>query len=202
MSKKVLLGTRLRTARQQRGWSQVELAKLLNIYQQKYQKYEAGLVEPGIELIEKMAQVLDVDIDWLFGADSYDGQTAIIATPVVPWEHITTTGPSQKDNPAYSKIGVDFARPESFGVRIKDDSMEPEFRVGDVAVVNPHESLESGSFVLVSINGTAMIRKYLTHPEVGFSCFMPLRDTYPEQVYTSSSHIRILGKVIGKYKRY
>lgn len=47
--------------------TQIELANLLGISQSSYQSYEAGLTEPNIENLKKLADYYNVSIDYLVG---------------------------------------------------------------------------------------------------------------------------------------
>jgi transcriptional regulator with XRE-family HTH domain len=59
---------RLKNLRDEKGLSQVELAKILNISRQSVGNYENGLRFPNDEkLIIKIADYFNVSIDYLFG---------------------------------------------------------------------------------------------------------------------------------------
>lgn len=62
---------RLRNERKLRGLSQRELADLLGISQSTYKGFEligeANGREPSIEMIVKIAKLLDIETDYLFG---------------------------------------------------------------------------------------------------------------------------------------
>jgi len=60
------LGTRIRQARDERGWSQNELASRANIKQPTLQRIEAGLrLDPSIRTIAAIAGALDLSVDTL-----------------------------------------------------------------------------------------------------------------------------------------
>lgn len=49
----------------------------------------------------------------------------------------------------------------AFALRIHDDSMAPEFKPGDIVIVDPGKTKKPGSFVAASTNnGVAVFRKY------------------------------------------
>jgi len=62
-----LLIDRLRTLREQRGWSQRELARLCKIGESLIRKYESGLSEPSTTSLKLIAEALDVSADYLIG---------------------------------------------------------------------------------------------------------------------------------------
>ncbi len=89
-----------------------------------------------------------------------------------------------------------------FALRIKGDSMEPEFVAGDVVIINPHVEPKPTDFVIVKNddNGEAtfkQLRKY-GDPVV----LHPLNSKYEDIELTARSKYRIVGKVVKKEKRY
>lgn len=61
------LGERMQNARQVRGYSQYDFAKLLGIGRSTLANYEQGVREPSLEMIEKIASALCVSPAWLVG---------------------------------------------------------------------------------------------------------------------------------------
>ena len=64
-----IFGTRLREVRKSKKITQIELANMLGISQKSYSHWENGKTEPSFESIVKLADLLDVSLDWLFGRD-------------------------------------------------------------------------------------------------------------------------------------
>ena len=61
---------RLREARQTKGLTQGEVAKMLSITQQAYQKLETGkTADMRISTVKRLCQCLDISADWLLGLD-------------------------------------------------------------------------------------------------------------------------------------
>lgn len=59
------IGTRIKTLRREVGLSQANLAKKLNINIQQLARYEAGGSIPSAFLLSKIAEALEVSIDYL-----------------------------------------------------------------------------------------------------------------------------------------
>ena len=59
------LGDRIKQLRQQRGWSQAQLSKKLNVHQKQISGYERGIHSPSIELLARMAELFNVSLDYL-----------------------------------------------------------------------------------------------------------------------------------------
>ena len=53
--------------RQERGLTQAEAAKLIGVSQPAYQRYEAGVRTPSIQIVNEMAQAFNVSVSYLTG---------------------------------------------------------------------------------------------------------------------------------------
>lgn len=59
---------RLKELRQARGWSQSDLAEELKVHKMTISGYERGIRRPDFEVLDNMAEKLDVNMDYLLGA--------------------------------------------------------------------------------------------------------------------------------------
>ena len=57
--------------RKKKGLTQVELAKLLNVQQTTVSKWEVGRATPDYPVLIKLAELFDVSVDYLLGADEH-----------------------------------------------------------------------------------------------------------------------------------
>lgn len=64
---KELFPVRLRQIREQRGWTQTQLADKLDISKALLNNYETGRHTPQFKKLPRLAQVLGVDVAWLMG---------------------------------------------------------------------------------------------------------------------------------------
>lgn len=55
------LETKLRRLREQKGWSQMDIAHQLDISQSAYNKWEAGQTRPTLSNLQKLADIFEVD---------------------------------------------------------------------------------------------------------------------------------------------
>ena len=60
-------GERLREIRDEKGWSQTQLAQKLKTTKQMISCYELNQRSPRIELVQKYAKALNVPVDYLLG---------------------------------------------------------------------------------------------------------------------------------------
>ena len=87
---------RLKELRKNKGVSQEQVAKDLNISMRAYQNYEYGQREPNIEMILKLAEYYDVTTDYLLGKESPSAD---------PFENLKFTAEMEKEaNEDYQKL--------------------------------------------------------------------------------------------------
>ena len=58
---------RLRLLRESKGKYQKDIAEILNMKQQQYQRYENGITEMSISLLNILADYYDTSIDYIIG---------------------------------------------------------------------------------------------------------------------------------------
>lgn len=59
---------RLKELRKAKGWSQSDLAVELGVHKMTISGYERGIRRPDFEVLDNMAEKLDVNMDYLLGA--------------------------------------------------------------------------------------------------------------------------------------
>ena len=64
-----MLNERIRKLRLERSWSQVDLAKKLNVTKQSVSNWENDNIQPSIEMLVKLAGVFSVSTDYLLGLE-------------------------------------------------------------------------------------------------------------------------------------
>ncbi|KXT83509.1 transcriptional regulator, Cro/CI family [Streptococcus oralis] len=60
---------RLKELRLKKGLTQTELGEKVGVKQSTFTNWENGKREPSFENLIKLADLLDVSLDWLFGRD-------------------------------------------------------------------------------------------------------------------------------------
>jgi len=64
------LGKRLRQAREEKGWTQTYVAKMLGLTSQALSNYERGERDPDTPLLNRLAKFYEVSTDWLLNGKS------------------------------------------------------------------------------------------------------------------------------------
>lgn len=66
-----MLGKRINEVRKERGITAQSMADMLHINLRSYRNYESGDREPSVESIIKIADILDISVDYLFSRDEF-----------------------------------------------------------------------------------------------------------------------------------
>ena len=86
---------------------------------------------------------------------------------------------------------------ECFGLRIKDDSMEPEISSGSIVIVRQQEDVENGEVAIVLINGSDATCKRIEKHERGIM-LVPTNRAYEPQFFSNEDIERIPVRIIGR----
>ena len=97
------LGERIRQLRKEAGWSQTELAERIAVDPGRVSKYEAGRMSPSPEALIRLAETLNVSIDYLLiddiPADRYTPRKTHSATN---WQTSPNSTPRTSPSSAHS----------------------------------------------------------------------------------------------------
>lgn len=212
--KPMTLGKTIRDRRKARGWSQADLAKAVGISQPAVKKIEDGTTKDPRKLLD-IARVLQIpiaDIDPTFGS----GVQVPLTTPesrLVGERNLPVYAAAEggKGAMVLSSDPVDYVRRpaplenvrDGYGIIIVSESMVPEFRPGDTALVHPHlapahgeaavfYSEDAGGEVLVTIK--SLVRVTATHWHV--QQWNP-----PKKLTLSRKEWPKCHRVVGRYSR-
>ncbi|HAT2098267.1 TPA: helix-turn-helix domain-containing protein [Legionella pneumophila] len=180
MNVKEKIGQRIKHERTTKGLTRKALAELTeNLNISRINNYERGERTPGPEEITQLAKALEVSPAFLMGlSDKRDGEfsrNSGVGTLIPLLDYKQACDPSLyiqkiKDESHSEKITFVPVSPNianqidenAFALQIKDNSMEPEFRINDILIFNPSTKLNPGDFVAVKIGNEdeIIIRKY------------------------------------------
>lgn len=189
-----MIGERIRMLREKSGLTQGQLADKVEIITQKsISMYERGSRMPTSEVLEKLASVFGVSIDYLLGRDT---RVTGMMIPVVG--EIRAGLPLYADHniTAYEEISPDLEG-EYFALRIKGDSMAPRIAHGDIVIVKKQSEYQSGDICVVLINGEEATIKMVQRKENGLM-LMPNNFNYMPLFYTWDEVEKLPVTIIGK----
>ncbi len=203
--------------------SQDELARRIGITRVSISKWESGLNQPKGRYLNDLAAALGVTVDWLLTGDGnsseppatksipgyHNVEPAVIPqgsrVPVLSyvqaghWHEMCDQATAFDGNVEYVTAGVEVG-PCGFGLWLRGDSMLPQFKEGDLIIVDPDEAPQPGDYVVAS-NGSdeATFKKYRPRgiDENGHEVFelVPLNDDFPT-MHSDRQHIQIIGVMV------
>ena len=174
-------GEKIRTAREARGWSQADLGKRVSISQPAIKKIEDGETRHS-KFLPRIAQELALDIAELIEGLAPSEPRAGEARPVFA-QGAAAYGRAGRDFPIHasaeggrgqiivSSDAVDFdLRPgplahvrDAYGLLITGTSMEPEYRPGDTALINPNLPVIGGEVYVFYAEKAGEARATIKH---------------------------------------
>lgn len=195
-----MFNERLKTLRIQRKMTQSELAKKIYISQPAYSKYEVGTASPNPETLSKIADALDVSVDYLLGSDSQPARPGYIRIPVLGRVAAGIPIDAIEEVIDWEDISAEAAGDgEYFGLQIKGHSMEPKISDGDVVIVRRQPDVDSGDIAVVLVNGDDATVKRIKKSPQGVT-LIPSNPAYEPMYYTNteieSLPVQILGRVV------
>lgn len=195
-----MFNERLKTLRIQRKMTQSELAKKIYISQPAYSKYEVGTASPNPETLSKIADALDVSVDYLLGSDSQPARPGYIRIPVLGRVAAGIPIDAIEEVIDWEDISAEAAGDgEYFGLQIKGHSMEPKISDGDVVIVRHQPDVDSGDIAVVLVNGDDATVKRIKKSPQGVT-LIPSNPAYEPMYYSNeeieSLPVQILGRVV------
>lgn len=212
------LGHYLKTIREQLGYSIYDVNKLCNISPSYLSLMENGKRRPSPIILKKLSPIYSIDyIDLLEKAGYIDlidkGQidsniqglekksdsSAIVfvygTIPAgIPVECIEDVIDTEEISADMLKGGREF-----FGLKVKGNSMEPEYLNGDTLILEKTPDCESGDDCVVMVNGNDGTFKRVFKNENGI-VLQPLNSQYAPLVFSNEDieklPVKILGRVV------
>lgn len=191
---------RLKKMRIEKNLTQTDIAKMIYISQPAYSKYEMGTASPNPETLKKLAEVLNVSVDYLIGNDVPPERPGYVRIPVLGRVAAGIPIDAIEEVIDWEDISAEAAGGgEYFGLQIQGQSMEPKISDGDVVIVRRQPDVDSGDIAVVLVNGNDATVKRIKKSPQGVT-LIPSNPAY-EPIYYSNEEIEslpvtILGKVV------
>lgn len=203
---------RLKELRTSRKLSQQELADKLGTSKSSVNMYERGEREPGLEMLETIADFFNVDMDYLHGKSKIANKSleegiftrfdniSPIRTQRIPLLGEIACGKPiycDEDRESYVEVGADIRA--DFCLRAKGDSMiGARIMDGDIVFIRQQSIVENGEIAAVIIDNEATLKRVYYYKDSGKLILQAENPKYSPLIYEGEelNSIRILGKAI------
>lgn len=199
----------IKRLRIERGITQEQLASMLKVSRSTIGMYETGSREPDFETCEAIADIFNVDMDYLLGRSIFERKDPVLpsnAIPVGPGQQIPVLGSVRCGQPMYAEGNIEGYVPfignsgeTYFALRAVGDSMNAAgINEGDLVIVRQQDSVDPNTIAVVCVNGDEATLKRFR--QEGNTVFLMPQSTNPEhqvQVYDiTKTPIHIIGRVM------
>lgn len=195
------IGAYIKNLRVAKGISQEELGKIVGVQRAAVQKWESGKTQNlKRETLKKLAEFFGVSPATFIkeGISENPIEETHISVPVYGYIPAGVPMEAIEDILGYEDVPSNWARgnKEFFALKIKGDSMYPNYLPGDIVIFEKAETAESGKDVAVMISGDEATFKRLERRADGVTIH-PLNPSYPPRTFTNKEikdfPVRIIG---------
>ena len=164
-----------------------------------------GKTYPRIDKIEIMANYFNIN-----KSDLVEDKTTVDSIQITTAPVLSKVSAGM---PMYSEENiVDYiylpahevkAGKEVFGLVVEGDSMNQEFKEGDIVIVEKDSIVENGEIGVVMVNGYNATLKQVKYVQDSI-VLMPKSDNpaHDPQIYNKDDEVKIIGKVVGMHRKF
>lgn len=162
----------IKNLRIERGITQEQLASLLKVSRSTIGMYETGSREPDFETLEAIADIFNVDMDYLMGRSTVERKNPISESPVpagfqpLPqMDRVPRVGRIACGEPILAEENIEgYDRVPhkwnaDFTLICKGDSMAPKIKDGDIVAICSQPDVENGEIAAVLIETEATLKR-------------------------------------------
>jgi len=201
---------RLKERMKERKTTQEDLATILNVSQSSVGHYVSGRRNPRKDVLEKMADELEVSMDWLLGKselppiDRRDFFPVPVLNAVDAANEVSNSkgGPMELTPISTNWIGDQGYEAEKLCVcYIEDDAMAPRLNVGDKVVIDREcKEFSNGKLFALLVNDALHIRRSVQGLSGSWTLSSENKDnpSYHNEVINQDSYqsLKVIGRVV------
>ena len=202
---------RLKEARKNARLTQKEIDSIIGVNQNTYSYWENGKTKVDNVTLKKLAEVLNVSVDFLLGDEAPKYDTRLFTQlppenrkiPIIGSVRCGPNGLAFQYLEGYVLVGDEY-HGDIVSFRCRGDSMKDlGITDGDIAIVRLQEEIETGELAVVVINGDEGTLKRVRKFEGGV-ILEAANQEYEPRVFTGDelSTVRIVGKVLEVRKKF
>ena len=203
-------GSIIKQLRKDKEMTQDQLASLLKVSRSTIGMYETGNREPDFETCEAIADIFNVDMDYLMGRTTVKKKYAVSpsivpsgflplpATSIVPLVGQIACGePILAEQNITESVRLPMQWQADFALLCKGDSMAPTVLDGDLVAVKIQPEVENGEIAACRIGGEATLKRVYLH--VDYIELRPENPAYESIIrrHDDMNDIHIEGKAVG-----
>ncbi len=188
-----------------------EAAKSAGISHVHVKDIEADKIKPSFEKVVNLLRAYSADIQEFLEQIGYLPQNVESASigklNSVPIISLVTAGSWNEACEVFEPgeadewVSSDYKGQNIFAVRVKGDSMEPEFTEGDIIILDPHMKPNPGDYVIVrNDEGEATLKQFKQYGQT--KVLHPLNPKYDDIELKHGHQYVIVGRVVEKKKKY
>lgn len=205
------IGQRIKERRKHLKLTQVDLARKMNgVSHAAISQWENDSTKPNAENLFELSIILNCDFSWLLRGNLKNIKGSVapyspineVRLPIHDWSSLQEL---EKYNTQLVEHTGEYIMTEfkmskkAFGLKIKDDSMVPEFKVGDIIIIDPDVSPQAGEFVIAKYEENFIFRKFKldndNFGELNNFVLVPLNNDYGK-LYSTNVKLKIIGTLI------
>lgn len=205
----IIYAERIKHLRTRRGLSQDQLAAMLGISRSTIGMYETGQREPDFEMCEAIADIFNVDMDYLIGRSDIERKSEIFNIPSgfeplpsavkIPLVgNIACGDPITAEENIEDYIDAPAERHPDFALRCIGDSMiEAGISEGDIVYIKMQPQVSNGEIAAVRIGEEATLKYVYWDGEA--LTLVPANKRMQPKTYSGEAlnEIHIEGKAVG-----
>ena len=201
------IGVFLKEKRNQAGLSLRQASQLSSVSHTHIRDIENGSSVPSFEMVMGFLETYRIEIEEFLRETGYlsverkpEQKGRIKQIPILAW---TQAGHWRECANSQQEDG-DFMETDSkgtFALRVRGDSMEPEFYQEDIIVINPYLKAEHNDYIVVcNEEWEATFKQLKKYGKV--RVLHPLNAKYEDIELSKNTQYRIIGVVVEKKKKY
>lgn len=200
----------IKRLRMERGITQEQLASMLKVSRSTIGMYETGNREPDFETCEAIADIFNVDMDYLTGRSNIERKAPITPSmipqgfqPMPDMAGIPLVGriacgePITAEQNVEGIVSVPAQWHSDFALLCQGDSMEPSIKDGDLVAIHIQPMVENGEIAAVRIDNEATLKHVYLYKN-----YIELRPENPAyqsiiKIGEEMNEVKIEGKAVG-----
>lgn len=204
------LSERLRSERKKAGLSQVQFAEKLGLNARTYASYERGERDISTALLLNICKELNISSDRLLGnpVEPPEKNNLEVVPPPDAIVRIPVIGRVAAGLQCFADMQIEEYAPcdaslihtgyDYVYLRVTGDSMEPELHEGDKVLVQVRDTVESGDYAVVIVDGDDGLVKKIEYSKTQLTLISE-NPYYPPRRFQRDemNRVRIFGKVVG-----